>query len=106
MTTIKVDPDRYRVRISGHALAGQKGEDLVCAGVSTLGFALWNAAMDRDEYHAECKMDRDSAALEVECRPEEDAEAECAEMFRTIMQGFALLRQGRPENIEILIEGD
>lgn len=104
MTTVHLDPDSYKLEITGHANTAKAGEDIVCAGASTLAFALMNAAKDREDYHADVYMDWNDAAIMVECHPEEAVQAECAEMFRAIMHGYAVLKQGSPDHIKICIE--
>lgn len=106
MTTIHMDPDAFKLEMSGHAGADEKGKDIVCAGASILGFALLNAAKDREDFHADVYMDWNDAAIMVECHPEKEAEAECREMFRVVMHGYAVLLQGSPDHIQIFIEGD
>lgn len=102
MTTVHLGS--FKLELSGHAGAAPAGQDLVCAGASALGFALLNAARSREDYHAEVYMDWNDAAILVECHPEQDAEAECAEMFRVIMHGYAVLKQTAPEHITVEID--
>lgn len=104
MTTVHFDPKAYKLELRGHAGAGRQGEDLVCAGASALAFAALNAAKDREDYHAEVYMDWENADILVECSPERDAEEACAEMFRVILHGFAVLKQRSPEHIRVVIE--
>ena len=104
MTTVHLDPDAYKLELTGHACDGKAGEDLTCAGASALAFALLNAAKDREDYHADVYMDWNDAAILVQCYPEEGVEAECAEMFRVIMHGYAVLKQRKPDHIKICIE--
>lgn len=104
MTRVFYDPARYRMEICGHAGAGKPGEDLVCAAVSALVFALANAARDRDEHHAQVLIDERSADVLVQCEPED--EALCEEMFRTILHGFVVLKMRAPGHIKIEIRDD
>ncbi|HAX72688.1 MAG TPA: ribosomal-processing cysteine protease Prp [Firmicutes bacterium] len=43
--------------ISGHAFAGEPGEDLVCAGVSAVSFGLTNSIINLDESELTIKME-------------------------------------------------
>ena len=40
MTKITYHPQEYHLRIEGHAGFAEAGEDLVCAGISVLGWTL------------------------------------------------------------------
>ena len=104
MTTVHLDPAAFKLELTGHAGDGKAGEDLTCAGASALAFALLNAAKDREDYHADIYMDWDDAAILVECNPDKEAAAECAERFRVIMHGYAVLKQRKPKSIRIVIE--
>ena len=53
MTTVKINKDKNtisQVTISGHALSGEYGSDLVCAGISTVITGLCNALDQLSEY--------------------------------------------------------
>ncbi len=43
--------------ISGHAYAGEPGEDLVCAAVSAVSFGLTNSIINLDESELEITME-------------------------------------------------
>ena len=43
--------------ISGHAFAGEPGEDLVCAAVSAVTFGLTNSIINLDESELSIKME-------------------------------------------------
>ena len=106
MTKVEYDPEEFRMEIRGHAGTAPPGQDLVCAAASTLSFALVNAALDRGEqYNTHLHLNKKDAVIGVRCYPDEEHEELCREMFRTILHGFALLREGNPDNIEIEITG-
>ncbi len=101
MMTVHYDPQQFKMEITGHAGAGKKGEDLVCAAASTLTCTLMNVAKDREDNHAEVYVG-DDAAVMVQCRPEHPEL--CLEMFRTLLHGFFILMLKAPENVRIVIE--
>ena len=53
----KVCNDIREIRISGHAYSAEKGHDLICAGVSSIGVGLLNAIdqMCKDETNLVCQ---------------------------------------------------
>ena len=57
--------------ISGHAFAGEPGEDLVCAAVSAVTFGLTNSIINLDESELSIKME--DGYLLVENLPSSDA---------------------------------
>ena len=99
MTELRWDPARFRLELRGHAGRGRRGEDLCCAAVSALAFALVNAARAREDYHADVELDPAGPALRLRCRPED--ESACREMFRTALTGFRLLREQYPEHVRL-----
>ena len=102
MMTVHYDPQQFKMEITGHAGAGKKGEDLVCAAASTLTCTLMNAAKSRDEFHADVYIADEDPAVMVQCKP--DNEELCLEMFRTILHGFYILKLKAPGHVRIVIE--
>ena len=94
MTKVLYEPGKWHLRIEGHAGSAPKGEDLVCAGVSALGFALLLAAGD---YDADVVTDAETGVMDVRCRP---GPIECPmveTMLDTIAGGLELLAGQYPE---------
>ena len=99
MTKVLYEPKVFHIRIEGHAGSAPKGEDLVCAGVSSLGFALLLAAGEED-YNAEIVTDADSGIIDVLCRPSGLwGRDHCTVMMDTIAGGLELLAGQYPEYV-------
>ena len=128
MTTIKVNMDKMTVRVQGHAGAGEKGHDLVCAGVS----ALTNALLARaGEFEGRVWIGGD-AEVEV-CFPEmatpasgpvcaeqcsalregmpigdrrygEEMARACRCVIRTVTEGWLVLAEQYPEHVRVELE--
>lgn len=97
MTKVLYEPKRFHIRIEGHAGSAPKGEDLVCAGVSALGFALLLAAGEED-YNAEIETDEDSGVIDVRCRPSGLwGRDHCGVMMETIAGGLELMAGQYPD---------
>ena len=95
MTKVLYEPTMWHLRIEGHAGSAPKGEDLVCAGVSALGFTLLLAA---GEYYADIVTDEDSGLMEVTLKPQNVEEsAYCFVVMNTIADGLELLAGQFPE---------
>lgn len=56
--TIFKDTDKYikRITVSGHAGYGNKGEDIVCAGVSALTYTMLNALESLVHIKPKCEV--------------------------------------------------
>ena len=94
MTTVRYDPDRYRLLVEGHAGSAPAGEDLVCAAASILG---WTLVANAERYNAEIFLE--NGVIEVKCAPEDGREALCREMMDTLATGFKLLAEKQQEYI-------
>ena len=96
MTKVLYEPGKWHLRIEGHAGSAPKGEDLVCAGVSALGFALLLAAGDFD---ADIVTDEETGVMDVMCRPGPLNQGECMAMLDTIAGGLELLAGQHPDYV-------
>lgn len=97
MTRVCYYRNEYRLRAEGHAGAGEKGRDLICAAESILMMALERHVSQRPEMRAEIL--RRPGAEEIRCRPDRGCEGACRESFDTVYAGFALLAGEYPEHV-------
>ena len=108
MITIRfyTKPNRgtLHMTIRGHAGAGKKGEDLICAGASMLAYTLAQAV--EFMWHSG-KLDRkpklklsegDSCII---CRPTNDAYAEALMVYWVQQCGAHVLARNYPENVRL-----
>lgn len=82
MTRIEYSPAARRLRLTGHAGAGERGSDPVCAALSILVYALLDAG-------AEGRVERGEAELLL---PDRDVDV--------ALCGFRLLAENFPQNVE------
>lgn len=92
------------MKASGHAGAAPKGQDLVCAGVSTLAEAL-ALAVER-LYHQgmlrRCpKVELYEGNAEIIAQPKPTFRTEAAMVFWTVENGMAALAESFPENVTL-----
>ena len=97
MTTVKYDPDLFRMEISGHAGWAPPGHDLVCAGASTLMVTLIESTTDIPELQTGIYMK--DALVTVQSYPDEDMEDKCRTIYETIYRGFEALKESYPDNV-------
>ena len=82
MTRVEYSPAARRLRLTGHAGAGERGSDPVCAALSILVYALLDAG-------AEGRVERGEAELLL---PDRDVDV--------ALRGFRLLAENFLQNVE------
>ena len=82
MTRVEYSPAARRLRRTGHAGAGERGSDPVCAALSILVYALMASG-------AEGRVERGEAELLL---PDRDVDV--------ALCGFRLLAENFPQNVE------
>lgn len=101
MIRVRYYPGEMRLRMDGHAGAGERGQDIVCAGASALMFTLIGAAEDVPEYGMHAQINEKEASVEVRCYPDDKHEKRCRYLFDTIALGLGMLAEKYPDNIVI-----
>ena len=92
------------LRMQGHAGAAPKGQDLVCAGASTLALTLGKAAtlMEEEEllaHPALVRLEAGDTAISVLPRREWASSADA--IFWTILLGLSRLAQAYPQYVQL-----
>ena len=102
---IKKNLDNYvYLEISGHAMQGKFGNDIVCAAVSVLGQTLSNALEEIagiSERDLDLKIDSGLLALSV---PEHADNQIVNILFRNFVIGIEGIVGGYPKNVQLIIE--
>lgn len=104
MTRVRYDRAGLSLTMEGHAGAGEKGEDLVCAALSALMMTLERRMQERAERTLP-SVRRAPGLFALRCTPVED-EALCRESFDTVAAGLAVLAENRPENVSLTLTGE
>ena len=90
-----------RVTVTGHALAGEPGHDLVCAGCSaiacTLAANVQQMEMDGYARYAVTKLEPGDA--EIACKPKSRYAAIAELIFTSVCVGFEFLAASHPHYI-------
>lgn len=92
------------LQMQGHAGAAPKGQDLVCAGASTLALTLGRAAalMEEEEMLARpalVRLEAGDTAISVLPRREWASSADA--IFWTILLGLSRLAQAYPQYVQL-----
>lgn len=86
----------------GHAGAGVKGQDLVCAGVSALACTLGSAVerMYEQRMLARCpRVELSDGSAEIIAVPKERFFRDCAMVFWAVQVGIGALAESFPANV-------
>lgn len=87
--------DRYRLSVQGHAGYSDHGNDIVCAGVSAISYALLGYL-----HHAGCDIaeaQADSGNLMISCRGDEMT----AGAFEMAMVGYLQIAKKYPQCVDV-----
>ena len=104
MITVLYYKNNYCVGVFGHAESGEPGHDLVCAAASMLVHTLAAYLKKRDEDTDVYSEVEDGKVLPgmalIGCTPDEEEAEAVREVFDAVCNGFALLAQYFPKNVE------
>ena len=103
MTRVRYEPGRFCLTVAGHAGAGPRGQDLVCAALSMLTATL-EAAAEAQAERLRPTVRRSPGRVQIRCRPEPDSRGLCRCVFETVFAGFTLLGGQYPDKVSITIE--
>ena len=102
MINIKFDPKTFTLDITGHAEHGKKGEDIVCAAISTLFYTLGEALYESKEMMKEdITFSDEDGNGHLSCKPKEEYEANVSLIYWTILTGFDLVAKNYEKNVEL-----
>ena len=104
MTRVCYDRAALSLTMEGHARAGEAGNDLVCAALSTLMMTLERRMQDTAERTLPI-VKRAPGFFSIRCAPERGEEL-CRESFDTVAAGVAVLAENRPENVSLTFTGE
>lgn len=77
-----------RVSISGHAMSGPYGHDLVCAGVSAVSIGALNALDGM--FSDDCRLEMDNNQIIIEVLQDSQALQQCLRMLYGQLETIAL----------------
>ena len=102
MTDVSISTDGLYLALNGHAGAGPKGRDIVCAALSALAFTLARVAQKNTAYGTRFDANWEEATLFLHCEPEDKAAQErCHHLFAAFGEGFRLIAEAYPEYVSL-----
>ena len=95
MTRVRYDRAGLRMRMEGHAGAGEYGKDIVCAAESILLLVLERQLQELEGENRVSVVKRPGAA-EISCCPVREKTLRCWDVFETVFLGYQLLENMYP----------
>ena len=102
MTKITLSVQGTYLTLDGHAGAGPRGRDIVCAALSALAYTLGQAVDSNPDYGTDYRMDWNEASMSIICAPKDEAARErCRRLFAAFAVGFRLIAEAYPEYVSL-----
>ena len=106
MIDIRFNPKTFTLDVTGHAEHGKKGEDIVCAAISTLFYSLGEALYNTRYMMAEeIDFSDEDGNGHLSCKPKAEYEGNVSLMYWTILTGFELVAKNYKKNVNLLVVG-
>lgn len=107
MIKIAFNPNEFEIRIKGHANHGKKGEDIVCAAVSTLFYTLGETLYESQAMLEEPLTFRDADGIGIiSCKPKPEYIGNIARSYMTILTGMEMLAENYAKNVKFSLVGE
>ena len=106
MINITFVPQSLELKVEGHAQHGKKGEDIVCAAISTLFYTLVEALLQSDEMlSSPLSYDDNEGQGYIKCSPKEEYIGNITRTYWTILVGMELVANNYPDNVTFKVRG-
>ena len=106
MINIEFNPKTFTLDITGHAEHNKKGEDIVCAAISTLFYTLAEALYESKAMLEEpIDFSDEDGNGHFSCKPKSEYEANVSLIYWTILTGFELVSKNYKKNVNLYIVG-
>ena len=106
MINITFHPKSLELKVKGHAKHGKKGEDIVCAAISTLFYTLGEALhQSEDMMTSPVVIDDKDGNGYIKCSPKEEYVGNVTRTYWTILVGMELVANNYPNNVTFKVGG-
>jgi uncharacterized protein YsxB (DUF464 family) len=106
MIHITFVPQSFELTVDGHAGHGKKGEDIVCAAISTLFYTLGEALYQSEDMMLSPLVfeDKDGKGY-IKCSPKEEYAGNIVRTYWSILVGMELVANNYPDNVTFQVGG-
>lgn len=106
MIEITYYPDEYKLAVSGHSGYAEKGKDIVCAGVSSLFYALAASldALDKSAWKTDLEIWFDDGEGTIKVVPDEKFAPNVQLIFWTILNGLEFIASSYPDHVKFSVK--
>lgn len=97
------------LRLTGHAGAGAKGHDTICAGASMLAYTLAQVLTfmyEESSLHKRPNLNLKEGDTLIVAKPVAGRYNECLHAFYVVQVGYALLARSYPQYVELISFGE
>ena len=103
MTEIRYSMKDFFLECKGHAGGGPEGQDIICAGISSLSMALLNQLIEEEEQeHIRLQWLIEPGYLKIKATAlNKKYSMTIKDYFRVIIIGMKALKENYPENIKM-----
>lgn len=106
MINITFTPKTLELEIKGHAGQGKKGEDIVCAAISSLFYTLAQSLYDSSEMLIEEPVFKDEDGNGyISCKPKKEFEGNITRSYWTILVGLELIAHEYKNFVKMTLRG-
>ena len=98
MVVARYNREECTLTVKGHAQSAPKGNDLVCAAASILGFTAI-ACVRNNQERFKPRILQQGDTLRIECEPGRSFVTPCRRMLDTIFTGYEVLASAYPNNV-------
>lgn len=106
MITVKYSPSRHQLSIRGHAGAGEKGHDIVCASASMVFYNLCQMLREYDQKKAfalPLQMQDAPGNASIRVMPHTGYETWIDHDFLYALTGFRMLMAQYPDYVNLIV---
>lgn len=106
MINIIFKPDTLELEINGHAKHGKKGEDIVCAAISTLFYTLGQVLYESNEMLEETPVFKNEDGKGyLRCKPKAEYIGNVTRSYLTILTGMQMVAENYEKNVKLSVYG-
>ena len=101
MTKIRMNWKDMELTAEGHSGGGERGKDIICAGISALTQALLNQLLIEDPEGTRYRINEKKGSIRIRSNPMLKDRERIRNYFRVIITGLRAWEQAFPDNVKM-----